>query len=186
MFGLVHITRIADTILLIPIFFIVKPNLKQLIYLGIGFILELAPQIGAQYFYYGSVARNFYVTESSNQWSFQLIHLWEYLFSYQKGLFLWSPIYLFGIYGLIKQRRFLILLTLLFMICLGSFWSLHSAMTAGFGQRLALGSVPYFGIGIAYFYDKIKLHQQIFLTVALAIWNIFLLYGFYVLKWKNL
>jgi len=186
LFGLVQITRIADTLLLIPIFFSLKLNFQKLGLIGLGFLLGIMPQISAQYFYYGTVARNFYVTESSNQWSFKLIHLLEYLFSYQKGLFIWSPIYLLGIYGLLKLHKKIILATIIFIWCLGAFWSEHSSMTAGFGQRLALASIPYLGIGIAYVYERLKHKQQLIVTSLFAVWNFFLLYGFYILKWKLL
>lgn len=186
LFGLVQITRIADTFLLIPIFFALKLDFKKLLLIGLGFVVGMAPQIIAQYFYYGTVARNFYVTEASNQWSFKLIHLFEYLFSYQKGMFVWSPVYLLGIYGLARLKKYLILATFVFTWCLGAFWSEHSSMTAGFGQRLAIASVPYLAIGIAYAYERLSPVKQIIYTSFFAVWNLFLLYGFYILKWKNL
>lgn len=186
LFGLVHITRIADTFLLIPIIFTLKLDLKKLLLIALGFAIGISPQILAQYYYYGSYARNFYVTESSNQWSFQFVHLFEYLFSLQKGLFVWSPLYLLGLFGLYKLRKKLILVTMFFIWCLGAFWSAHSAMTAGFGQRLALASVPYFGLGLAYCYDKLSRPQQLLSTATFTLWNIFLLYGFYILSWKTL
>ena len=186
LFGLVQITRIADTFLLIPIFFALKLDLKKIVLIGLGFVVGMAPQITAQYFYYGTVAKNFYVTEASNQWSFKLIHLFEYLFSYQKGMFIWAPVYLLGICGLVKLKKYLILATFIFIWCLGAFWSEHSSMTAGFGQRLAIASTPYLAIGIAYAYERYKSTKQVIYTSLFALWNIFLLYGFYVLKWKNL
>lgn len=185
-FGLVHIVRIADTLLLIPIILNLKLDYKRIIYIGIGGALALTPQIAAQIFYYGSIFRNFYVTESANQWSIQLVHLFEYLFSFQKGLFIWSPIYLIGIFGLIKMRKGIILLTILSVWLLGSFWSSYSSMTAGFGQRLSLAAVPYFGLGIAYVYDKLRLNHQLIYVTIFTLWNTFLIYGFYVLKWKLL
>lgn len=186
LFGLVQITRIADTFLLIPIFFSLKLNLKKIILIGCGFALGMVPQIIAQYYYYGTVAKNFYVTEASNQWSFRIIHLFEYLFSYQKGMFIWSPVYLLGVFGLVRLKKYLILATFVFIWCLGSFWSEHSSMTAGFGQRLSFASVPYLAIGIAYCYEGFRPNKQLIYTSFFALCNIFLLYGFYFLKWKNL
>jgi hypothetical protein len=185
-FGVVQITRIADTFLLVPIFFALKLDLKKIIMIGLGFMVGMAPQISAQYFYYGTIAKNFYLTESSNQWSFQSIHLFEYLFSYQKGLFVWSPVYLMGLVGLLKIKKYLILLTIIFIWCLGAFWSEHSSMTAGFGQRLSLAAVPYFALGIGYFYNLLDSKKMVIMTVICALWNLYLLYGFYALSWKNL
>lgn len=186
LFALVHITRIADTFLIIPIFFILKLDVKKLLLIAVGFALGVAPQIASQYYYYGSMGRNFYVTESSNQWSFKLIHLWEYLFSYQKGLFVWSPVYMLGIYGLLKLKRYLILATFVFIWCLGAFWSEHSSMTAGYGQRLAISSVPYLALGIAYIYEQLESRKLLLITSLFAAWNLYLLYGFYILSWKDL
>jgi hypothetical protein len=185
-FGVVQITRIADTFLLIPIFFALKLDLKKIMLIGLGFMVGMAPQITAQYFYYGTIAKNFYVTESSNQWSFQSIHLFEYLFSHQKGLFVWSPVYLMGLVGLLKIKKYLILLTIIFIWCLGAFWSEHSSMTAGFGQRLSLAAVPYFALGIGYIYNLLDSKKLVIITAICALWNIYLLYGFYALSWKNL
>jgi hypothetical protein len=186
LFGLVYITRISDTLLLIPILFTLKLDFANLFYLVLGFSTGIVPQIAAQYYYYGSILRNFYVTESSNQWSFQLVHLLEYLFSYQKGLFVWSPIYLIGVFGLIKIRKYLILATLFSLWCLGAFWSTHSAMTAGFGQRLSFAAIPYFALGIAPIYDQHMHRSRLVYLTIFSVWNFFLLYGFYVFKWKNL
>ncbi len=186
LFGLLHITRISDTLLLLPIFLLLKWDVPKLWLLGLGIIVGVAPQMAAQAYYYESVTRNFYVTESSNQWSFRLVHLFEYLFSYQKGLFIWSPLYLLGVSGLLKMKKYLILATILALWLLGSFWSAHSSMTAGFGQRLAFAAVPYFGIGIAYLYDRLTPAERHLMTGLFVGWNTFLLYGFYILKWKNL
>lgn len=186
LFGWLHITRISDTLLLIPIFLGLKWDFKKLFLLGLGFITGIVPQLAAQSYYYGDLTRNFYVTESSNQWSFRLIHLFEYLFSPQKGLFLWSPIYLLGVYGVIKVKKYLIMTTLLALWLLGAFWSAHSAMTAGFGQRLSFAAVPYFALGIASVFDGLNPKQQQLMTSLFVCWNFILLFGFYVLKWKNL
>ncbi|MFH2085497.1 MAG: hypothetical protein ABII21_01785 [bacterium] len=186
LFGLLHITRIADTLLLIPIFFTLKLDLKKLVFITLGGLVAILPQLSVQFYSYGSLLRNFYVTESPNVWSFNLRNVVNYLFSYQKGLFIWSPVYLLGVYGLFKLQKLPMLVSILSLWLLGSFWSASSSMTAGFGQRLSFAAIPYFALGIVHIYEKVKINSQIYLTSLFIAWNVFLTYGFYILKWKNL
>lgn len=184
LFGFLPVTRIADSVLLIPLFFLFKFDLKKLYYFIIGFLIGLSPQLYAQYFYYGTVFRNFYVTEMSSAWSINLGHVYEYFFSYKRGLFIWSPIYLLGLYGLIRLKKKLVLFAITLLWVIGSFWSAYSS--AGFGQRLSFSAIPYFAIGIAYTYEQLKTKNQLLLTVTFIAWNIILLYLFYGMNWKDL
>lgn len=184
LFGLLTIVRIADTILLIPLFFSLKFDLKKLFYFGLGIVIALLPQLYAQYYYYGTIFRNFYVTEMATTWSLNLGHIYQYLFSYRRGLFIWSPIYLLGFVGLIKLKKKLMLFSILALWLVGSFWPAYSS--AGFGQRLSISAVPFFGIGIAHIYDKLAPRYQYLLLALVVAWNIYLFYGFYGLNWKTL
>lgn len=184
LFGFLPVTRLADVVVLIPIFFLLKLDLQKIFIFGLGVAFGLLPQLYAQYFYYGTIMRNFYVTEMHSAWSLDVGHVYEYLFSYKRGLFIWSPIYLLGVYGLIKMKKKAIIFTITLLWLIGAFWSAYSS--AGFGQRLSFSAIPYFGIGIAYVYDKLKIKNQYLFMLAFVLWNIFLLYGFYILDWKSL
>lgn len=184
LFGFLNSTRIVDTILLIPLFFSLKIDIKKILIITVGMLIGVMPQIAAQQFYYGSVTRNFYLTESVSQWSIDPRRIFSYLFSYKRGLFTWSPIYLVGVYGLLKMQKRLILFSVSVLWVVGSFWSGY--MSAGFGQRLSFAAIPYFAIGLAYVYEQLSVRKQAIMAVLAITWNIFLLYGFYVLKWKNL
>lgn len=184
LFGFLPTIRIVDTILLFPFLFLLKLDIRRVFYIFLGVIVGYLPQLGSQYFYFGTIFKNFYVTESVSQWSLSPGHILEYLFSPKRGLFVWSPIYLLGFYCLIKQKKVAIIISIITLWLIGSLWSGYSS--AGFGQRLSFSAIPYFALGIAYLYNKLKTNHHLMLTLLFITWNIFLLYGFYVLKWKNL
>ncbi|HLD92349.1 MAG TPA: hypothetical protein VI795_03040 [Patescibacteria group bacterium] len=181
--GLLPITRIADSVLLIPIIANLRLNFKKLIIVGLGFTISLLPQLYMQYYFYGTIFKNSYVTENISLWSFNLFHIVEYLFSLKRGLFIWSPICLLGIYGLIKLKRNVIVYSIFLLWLIGSFWSAY--LSAGFGQRLSFATMPFFALGIAKIYSDLKFKHQIIYSLFFILWNVFLLIGFYLLEWKN-
>lgn len=107
--GLLTIIRVADILLLIPILIHVlqsKPKIRLFLYGLVGFLLLLSPQLITQYLMYGNVWINPYLTGQNGTWQFKLFHLFEYLFSPRRGLFLWSPVFLLGMWGLIKSKSY--------------------------------------------------------------------------------
>lgn len=184
LFGFLPSIRIVDSIMLVPILLLLKVDFKKAFYFLAGIFIGYLPQVGAQYYYFGSIFKNFYVTESVSQWTFSIYHIFEYLSSIRRGLFVWSPIYLFGFYGLIRKKEISIIISIITLWLIGSFWSGY--LSAGFGQRLSFSAIPYFGIGIAYLYNMMQQKKVVFISIFFVAWNFLLLYGFYVLGWKNL
>jgi hypothetical protein len=181
--GLFTTVRLADSILLIPLLFNLKLNYKRIMLIGFGFLIGMTPQLYSQFYYYGNIFINPYLIGASGHWSANLGHIFVYLFSFKRGLFIWSPIYLVGIYGLYKLKKRIILYSILLLTLIGSFWSAY--LSAGFGQRLIFSATPFFAIGIADVYKKITLKNRSWLSFFFISWNIFMLIGFYLLQWKN-
>ncbi|QQG41201.1 MAG: hypothetical protein HYV90_03415 [Candidatus Woesebacteria bacterium] len=181
--GLLAITRIADTFLLIPVFWQVwkaRPSLKHLYVFLISLFIVISPQLLNQYLMYGNAFSNPYLTGKSGIWQFNPIHLIEFLFSMKRGVFFWTPLFLVGVMGLIKSRSWINLFTvaLLWVIC--SSWS--SYLSAGFGQRFVFSSIPYFAFGISSIFSKLNSRKSFYLISINTFWNLLLLVGFYMLK----
>jgi hypothetical protein len=181
--GFLAMIRIADTILLIPIFFQIwqsRPKLKFLSIYLLGALISISPQLLMQNLMYGNVLSNPYLTGQSGIWQFNLLHLFEYLFSPKRGLFLWSPILLVGIWGLIKSKSFLIIITILFLWLITSSWSAY--LSAGFGQRFSFSAIPYMAFGLAYIFRSFSVKKLIIFALPFILWNFVLLANFYLHK----
>lgn len=181
--GILAITRVADTALVIPIIYLMKPKVKQVFKLMFGFIIGIIPQLYLQYYFYKNIFINPYLNGVSGKWSINFYHLFEYLISWKRGLFFWSPLALFGIVGLFKQKKHLILTTIFILFFIHSSWSAY--LSAGFGQRFAFAMMPYFAIGICYILQKFSHRKKIFIFLYFTYWNILLILGFYLLKLKD-
>jgi hypothetical protein len=112
------------------------------------------------------------------------MHLIEFLFSPKRGLFTWSPVFLLATYGLVKSKRAVILITLGIVLVISSSWSAY--LSAGFGQRFMFSAIPYFSIGIAFIFNKMSFKSIWRLFLSFFIYNLFLLFGFYIFNWKDL
>jgi len=100
--------------------------------------------------------------------SLQNTHFIESLFSITRGLFIWSPILIFGVIGVfllkgeLKKYRLAILVSLILQWVIVSTWSSWT-FGWGFGHRIFVDSLPLFSLGIANFIDylfNIKLKQK--------------------------
>src|SRR4030042_5479584 len=104
---------------------------------------------------FGNIFTNPYLTgQNGTFWEINFWHLLEHLFSPTRGLFFWSPLFLIGVWGLVRQRLWVFIFSLFLLWFVGSSWSAYLA--AGFGQRFSVEAAPYLAIGIAYFYAKVK------------------------------
>lgn len=178
--GLLSIVRLADVILLIPILLSLKQNTKGWIYFSLGFILAASPQLINQSVQYGGVLVNPYLNGQSGTWQVNPFHSLEYLFSPIRGLFIWTPIFVVGIWGLIKLKAKNILFTFAAMWLVTSSWS--SYLSAGFGQRFMFSSYPYLALGIAFLFNKHKDLERFLYSIPFIVWNFTLLAGFYILR----
>lgn len=181
--GFLTIIRPADMILIIPVLISIKFKLKHTHLFAFGFLIAILPQLYVQNKFYGSIFSNPYLKGTSGNWSINLNHTLEYLFSPIRGLFVWSPIFMLSLYGLIKKRSYLILGVLTLAVLIHSSWSAY--LSAGFGQRFAVSFIPYFSIGLAHIFNKLSQKKIYLIFAASTIWNILLIFGFYLLKLKN-
>ncbi len=102
-------------------------------------------------------------------------HLLEFLFSYEKGWLLWTPLSLFALIGAIiyfgKQSwkvLFLFLMPLMIIIYILSSWWCWT-YGSGFGQRPMIEYLPFIALGFAFFAQKyFKKVQLAVLVVPLS------------------
>lgn len=109
--------------------------------------------------------------------NFSLVQIGEFFFSAKRGLFIWTPIYAIGLIGLIKSRKYVILMALTVLFLVSSFWSANTS--AGFGQRFVLSAIPYFALGLDELIEKINWKATATLLIVLLIWNFLTLFQFY-------
>jgi len=204
--GLLLITRIPEIIFLIPIYFqIIKDNRKKFSWLWLflftfGFLIAQGPQMIFQKFMYGSFFANpYFIGQKGSFNHFQLIGIYNHLFSASRGFFAWAPILLLGLIGAVgaisptsptaqlgvkaareknhKEFFLVFFAVFLFYTFLIAYWDPY--VSAGFGDRFFIVSIPYLGLGLAYFIDKYWSKKTIFLIIILCLWNFLLLNQFF-------
>lgn len=178
--GLLFITRIPDSVLLIPIFFQLfnlKPKFGHWIVMPIAALVFSLPLFASYYLMFGNAFHMPYLTGESGTFTFSLTKIVKFLFSAERGLLVWTPIYGIGILGLIKARKWGMLCSLTILFLISSFWS--ASNSAGFGQRFVLSGIPYFTIGLAALLEKMKFKYALSLFTVLFVWNFLTLFQFY-------
>jgi len=181
--GFFAIIRIADTIVLIPIFYQVlqrRPKFKLLPLCLAGLAIAVSPQIVTQYFMYGNILSNPYFTGQSGVWQFSLAHLFDHLFSPLRGLFLWSPVFLLGFWGLVKSKSKIFLIALITLWLVSSSWS--GSLSAGYGQRYSFCAIPLLTFGLAYLINRWKVKKALLIFSIFSLLNLNLLTTFYLHK----
>ncbi|MBI5614423.1 hypothetical protein HY947_05840 [Candidatus Gottesmanbacteria bacterium] len=155
--GLLASTRTQDALfilLLIP--FLTK---KSFFRTSLGFFLGFLPQIIAWLALYGSVTSPY--LSNGEGFSLTLSHLPLVLFSTNNGLFLWTPLALFGCIGLCFSSKFpkKFLWSAFAVFCLEAIligsWSTWW-QGASFSGRMFVSTMPILTIGMASLYDKLQ------------------------------
>lgn len=182
--GLLANIRIGDMVLLIPILPAIKNHRFKLAYFVLGFSIAILPQLTNQAIQYHNILNNSYVDGVMGYWRFIPADIISTLFSLKRGLFTWTPVLILGIYGLIKNKNVIILITLALVWLMISFWS--GGLSAGFGLGLMFSAIPYFSIGIAYVYNSLHIKKVKTFFAIFSFYNLLLILGFYLLGWKNL
>lgn len=104
--------------------------------------------------------------------NFKEPHTWEFLFSYQKGWLLWSPILIFGLlfsfyhWYKISLRAliyFAVPLSLIIFV-LSSWWCWTYG--DGYGQRPMIEYIPFVAIGAVFFLNRIPKLKRAYLIVV--------------------
>lgn len=115
-------------------------------------------QILLWYLQSGSLIYTSYVGEGFN-WGHP--EFFNVLFSFRKGLLMYSPLLLFGVTGLLflfKQHKQLTLccfiILLIYTYCISCWW--HWPFGDSFGHRAFIDSYLFFGIGIGALYHHVK------------------------------
>lgn len=182
--GLLATIRIGDTILLLPIIFNLKKHGWRLAYLVLGAILAYSTQLINQNIQFNNFLQNPYINGQNGIWQPSVNNIYNVLFSPKRGLIVWTPIFALGFYQLIKKKYLNIYLTILIYLLTVSFWP--GGSSAGFGTRLMFSATAFFAVGIAHFFDHLGIRKTIKTFIFFTAYNFLLLYGFYILKWKNL
>lgn len=179
--GLLFITRLPDAVLLIPIFwqlYKTSSRLKYWLILVISAAVFSLPLFLSYQIMFGNPFHVPYLYGGSvGTFTVSWTKILEFFFSAKRGLFIWTPIYLLGLAGLVKSKSYVILLTLAVLFLIFSFWSANTS--AGFGQRFVLSGIPYFALGFGYLLDKIRPKYALILITVLCVWNFLTLFHFY-------
>ena len=182
--GSLSITRMGDTLLLFP-WMLLKfrewvhaKKYSYFIWFLSAFFISIFPQLLLQWGMYGSALQNPYLQgEKGTPHLFTLSSIANHLFSLKGGFLVWSPLFLLGIFGLIKIRR-----TRFILIVLGLFTVLISSwepqVPAGFGNRFFTSAIPLIAPGVAYLFKNYERRLLMFSALCF-LWNIFLLIRFY-------
>lgn len=158
--GLVGLVRPPDLILSLLLW----PYLKRarLLRLAIGFTLAFLPQMVA----WQGLYHKFWISpylRGEEGFNFLKPHLLGVLFSAQNGLFLWTPLTILGLVGLLMAKgriwRIFLLATLLQLYLVAS-WSTWW-QGASFSGRMLVSSLPLLAFGLATFFTRLgKYHLR--------------------------
>ena len=149
---------------------------------GIGLLIAFLPQMYVWHRVYGSwIVLNPYWTSTGNTWNPASPHFFDVLFSTNHGLFVWTPVLLAGVVGLLflAQRdrglAFLLAAGFTLQVYVVGGWSAWAG-GAAFGQRFLVNNTPTYLLGMAALVDWLR--RRVSLKVlwgigAIAIfWNL--------------
>lgn len=188
--GLMSIVRYQDSLfLLIPLidsFRRFLPNLLKFLFFIFFAGVIITIQLGVNNYLFGSPFRT-----GEGDAGFPYLFspkIFYTLFSFQRGLFIWSPILVFaaiGLYWFIKKFKAaggLLLLSFALQVYVVSSW-IDPSQGDSFGNRILINSNITFALGLMQFLENTKTHQKLFLTIfiLLAFVNA-LLAGLFVLR----
>lgn len=182
--GLLLSVRLGDAVFLIPIFYAFRKRGSALLYIPLGAFLAYTPQLLNQKMQFNNFVNNPYLSGQNGGWQINLLNIFKVLFSYKKGLFVWTPVFALATYGLIGNKKYTFLVSLAGGLLSASFWP--GGLSAGFGIRLMFSGIPYFAVGIAHVVNKMKIKSVRKLFAASSVYNFLLLVIFFIFRWKDL
>lgn len=147
--------------LLVFLFLLTKKDLnaiRKFILGGIPFALIYALY---NYISYGSFITSGYSSVRSENFDFSEFNGLNILFSQYRGLFIYSPIFLFSVFGLIllyRKQKWVSAISLIGFLSGVLIYGFWPAWFGGgsFGSRFMIYSVPFFAIGISEFLGFLK------------------------------
>jgi hypothetical protein len=140
--GLMRTQDILFAILLIPV--ISKKNMLPML---TGFLIAFSPQLFAWYITTGNMFISPYLTGSEG-FNFLHPHIFGVLFGTRNGLFLWTPITAIGVAGLVRARKYWMLLVFILELYTVASWSTWW-QGASYSGRMFVSSLPILAFGIA-------------------------------------
>lgn len=164
-----------------------KPLLKLIGKISVGAFTTFICFIPQMLFYkavYGSYFTNAY--DANTGWSFHFLRpeLTKTLFSAEHGLFIWHPVTLLSCIGICllfyrvkKERLFILLLSVCFVLTWYIIASWDYTMANSFGSRAFDGSTLFFALGWAEVLNRLWKRKKIVISVCiiLTLWNMQLL-----------
>lgn len=174
--GLLVLIRVVDVVLIIPILALAvyrirskRPLLISAVILAVfGLIFLLYNHLS-----YGNAFTVGYNLSSGQSGIALGINVFNLLFSDTRGLFIWSPLILLSVIGLVwyslKSKTAILIFLLPSILLLGvyNFWSNWWAGVSA-GQRFFIVLAPLFALGIAYLLEKIKYKSVIKAAVLIT------------------
>ncbi len=166
--SLLVLTRAIDILILVPILIynLKYRKLKANVYLYLTTIPFILILLAYNYISYGGIFENGYVVIGGSEFKFYLGNIYNLLFSSIRGLFIWSPVLLVALLGLVLYTRkslqgwLMYLLPVLFLFIGYLFWENWWAGDS-IGQRFFLVLIPFFTIGISFVFQKLFLNLKI-------------------------
>ncbi len=157
------------------LFAYLKNNLKYFIWAGIFAGIVLCIQLIIWKMGTGNFLLNAYKSEGF--YFNKPPHILDYLFSFKRGAFIYSPVLLFslvGLFALRKQKQLLIWMILFLSALLyihASWWSWYYG--DGFGERPLVDFYAFFALLLAFVFDRIQIK---YLKISLlAVFSLFIL-----------
>lgn len=174
-----------------------KKLLSKPLYIAGGILLLLIPVIVQLIVYKISTGKFFIYAYDSEKFNFAKPEIVNFLFSYKKGLFVYTPLLFLSLFGLIplwKQNRFRavwIFCSLFFIVYVLSCWWMWY-YGGSFGMRAMIEYFPIFALLFYFLIDGIKIKSLhlavIILTILLVILCQFqtLQYRYEVIHWSEM
>lgn len=138
---LIRAQDVVYAVLLLP--YIHKQNILKIIS---GFLLIFWPQLIAWKLASGSLLVSPYLLHEG--FNFFRPHILEVLFDVRSGLFLWTPVTILGVIGLVRSKKWLMLLVFLLELYIVASWSTWW-QGASYSGRMFVSSLPVLAFGIA-------------------------------------
>lgn len=184
LFGLMIITRPTTAMSIIGLGLVVETKddfikgilfpFKNILTTSFSLILFFAPIALQLFAIHLQVGTWWFFTYQDEGFHFLNPHPYQFLFGYEKGLFLYSPILIFSIVGGLMLFRefkiksiFFFVQFLLVTYVLSSWWAW--AFGAGFGSRAFIDYYPILAIPLAYFFSKIITKLQLVLVIPIVV-----------------
>lgn len=160
--GILTLTRLVDFVIVIPflIYFVFDRRFKTLLFTILGGIPMAAILLFYNHVVYGSILSFGYSENRGGMLSTENFNLFQLLFSDVRGLFVWSPLLILSIIGLVlglRKFRALYVSGILSVTLLTSIYTFWPNWWGGdsLGQRFFLVLCPIFILGVARFIQVI-------------------------------